>query len=248
MKFFITGSDTDVGKSFVTASLLRAFLEQGAKAVALKPVQTGYAENSRIPNENSRIPDEKSRIPDENSRIPSQSLEPDFKEYIKAGQNADFKATCYTFAYPASPHFSAELEGKKIKARGILDFIEQNLAQITLIEGAGGILVPLNEKESFLDIAKELNAPVILVCKNCLGAINHALLNLEILRQNSIKLAALILNFHDENDAICLSNQQFLQKKFPCPIITLKNYKNNENYSNSAKDFRAFISKFLDKK
>ena len=57
MKFFITGSDTDVGKSFVTASLLRAFLEQGAKAVALKPVQTGYAENSRIPNENSRIPD-----------------------------------------------------------------------------------------------------------------------------------------------------------------------------------------------
>ena len=222
MKFFITGSDTDVGKSFVTASLLRAFLEQGAKAVALKPVQTGYAE--------------KSRIPDENSRIPNQSLEP------------DFKATCYTFAYPASPHFSAELEGKKIKARGILDFIEQNLAQITLIEGAGGILVPLNEKESFLDIAKELNAPVILVCKNCLGAINHALLNLEILRQNSIKLAALILNFHDENDAICLSNQQFLQKKFSCPIITLKNYKNNENYSNSAKDFRAFISKFLDKK
>ena len=230
MKFFITGSDTDVGKSFVTASLLRAFLEQGAKAVALKPVQTGYAENSRIPDENSRIPKANSRIPDENSRIPSQSLEP------------DFKATCYTFAYPASPHFSAELEGKKIKARGILDFIEQNLAQITLIEGAGGILVPLNEKESFLDIAKELNAPVILVCKNCLGAINHALLNLEILRQNSIKLAALILNFHDENDAICLSNQQFLQKKFSCPIITLKNYKNNENYSNSAKDFRAFIS------
>ena len=262
MKFFITGSDTDVGKSFVTASLLRAFLEQGAKAVALKPVQTGYAENSRIPKAKSRILDEKSRIPDENSRIldeksripkaksriPSQSLEPDFKEYIKAGQNADFKATCYTFAYPASPHFSAELEGKKIKARGILDFIEQNLVQITLIEGAGGILVPLNESQSFLDIAKELNAPVILVCKNCLGAINHALLNLEILRQNSIKLAALILNFHDENDAICLSNQQFLQKKFSCPIITLKNYKNNENYSNSAKDFRAFISKFLDKK
>ena len=111
MKFFITGSDTDVGKSFVTASLLRAFLEQGAKAVALKPVQTGYAENSRIPKAKSRIPDENSRIPDENSRIPSQSLEPDFKEYIKAGQNADFKATCYTFAYPASPHFSAELEG-----------------------------------------------------------------------------------------------------------------------------------------
>ena len=53
MKFFITGSDTDVGKSFVTASLLRAFLEQGAMAVALKPVQTGYAEKSRIPDENS---------------------------------------------------------------------------------------------------------------------------------------------------------------------------------------------------
>ena len=128
MKFFITGSDTDVGKSFVTASLLRAFLEQGAKAVALKPVQTGYAENSRIPNENSRIP--------------SQSLEPDFKEYIKAGQNADFKATCYTFAYPASPHFSAELEGKKIKARGILDFIEVLKANLEfLAKFALGILV-----------------------------------------------------------------------------------------------------------
>ena len=59
MKFFITGSDTDVGKSFVTASLLRAFLEQGVKAVALKPVQTGYAENSRIPKAKSRIPTQK---------------------------------------------------------------------------------------------------------------------------------------------------------------------------------------------
>ena len=73
MKFFITGSDTDVGKSFVTASLLRAFLEQGVKAVALKPVQTGYAENSRIPDENSRIPNENSKIPSENSRISSEN-------------------------------------------------------------------------------------------------------------------------------------------------------------------------------
>lgn len=234
MKFFITGSDTDVGKSFVTASLLRAFLDSGAKAVALKPVQTGYTENSRIPYENSRIA--------------CESLEPDFKEYIKAGQNADFKATCYNFAYPASPHFSAELEGRKIKAQGILDFIEENSSQITLIEGAGGILVPLNENESFLDIAKAMDAAVILVCKNCLGAINHALLNLEILRQNSLNLAALVLNFHDENDAICISNLEFLQKKFPCPIITLKNYEQNSNYAKQAKEFSSFVREFLSKK
>lgn len=245
MRLFITGTDTDVGKSFVTASLLRAFLECGAKAVALKPVQTGYTGNSGIPCENSRIPYE-------NSGIPCQSLEPDFKEYIKAGQSSDFNATCYSFAYPASPHFSAGLEGREINAKGILDFIEANShtnsAQITLIEGAGGILVPLNENESFLDIAKTLNAPVILVCKNVLGAINHALLNLEILRQNNLKIAALVLNFHNENDAICISNQQFLAKKFPCPIISLKNYADNENYKNSAKEFSGFVREFLNKK
>lgn len=247
MKFFITGSDTDVGKSFVTASLLRAFLEHGTKAVALKPVQTGYTElgNSKATKNlgNSRIPSNNF-----SNNLACESLESDFKEYIKAGQNADFKATCYNFAYPASPHFSAELEGKKIKAQGILDFIEENSSQITLIEGAGGILVPLNENESFLDIAKAMDAAVILVCKNCLGAINHALLNLEILRQNSLNLAALVLNFHDENDAICISNLEFLQKKFPCPIITLKNYEQNSNYAKQAKEFSSFVREFLSKK
>lgn len=246
MKFFITGSDTDVGKSFVTASLLRAFLEHGTKAVALKPVQTGYTElgNSKATKNLGN-----SRIPSNNfgNNLACESLESDFKEYIKAGQNADFKATCYNFAYPASPHFSAELEGKKIKAQGILDFIEENSSQITLIEGAGGILVPLNENESFLDIAKAMDAAVILVCKNCLGAINHALLNLEILHFNNIKISALVLNFHDENNAICRSNLEFLSKKFSCPIITLKKLNNNDNYKNSAKFFKDF-AKYLLKK
>lgn len=246
MRLFITGTDTDVGKSFATASLLRAFLECGAKAVALKPVQTGFV------SEQKSQKNIQNSLELDISSLDFSQIEPDFKEYIKAGQSSDFNATCYSFAYPASPHFSAGLEGREINAKGILDFIEANShtnsAQITLIEGAGGILVPLNENESFLDIAKALNAPVILVCKNVLGAINHALLNLEILRQNNLKIAALVLNFHNENDAICISNQQFLAKKFPCPIISLKNYADNENYKNSAKEFSGFVREFLNKK
>ena len=152
MKFFVTAVNTEVGKTFVTASLLRAFLQSGHTAIALKPVQTGCKMSG------------------------GRLVAPDVSEYAKVNADSDI-APIYAFKFPASPHYSASLEHREIKTDKILKFIDAHSAQceITLIEGAGGIFVPLNSRESFLDVMRAVDAPIVLVCKNELGAINSAL-------------------------------------------------------------------------
>ena len=181
MKFFVTAVNTEVGKTFVTASLLRAFLQSGRTAIALKPVQTGCEISG------------------------GKLVAPDVSEYAKVSSASDI-APIYAFKFPASPHYSASLEHREIKTDEILKFIDAHSAQceITLIEGAGGIFVPLNSRESFLDVMRAVGAPIVLVCKNELGAINSALCSVYVLRSHGLKIAALVLNFTDEMEEICV--------------------------------------------
>ena len=104
LKFFITAVNTEVGKTFVTASLLRAFLQSGRTAIALKPVQTGC------------------EIRD------GRLVAPDVSEYAKVSADSDI-APIYAFKFPASPHYSASLERREIKTDEILKFIETKLAE-----------------------------------------------------------------------------------------------------------------------
>ncbi len=97
----------------------------------------------------------------------------------------------YSFELPASPHFSAEMEGKDIELEKIKIPATKNLL---FIEGAGGIMVPLNRNELVVDLIQELKTPVILVVMNYLGAINHTLLSIEAVNTRGIKLAGIIYN------------------------------------------------------
>ena len=102
-----------------------------------------------------------------------------------------FHNEIYNFKEPASPHLAAALENKKINIETIgLPETENNL----IIEGAGGILVPLNENNFVIDIARNLEAPIILVCQNYLGCINHSLLSIDYLVKNEFEIHGLILN------------------------------------------------------
>ncbi|MBR0128316.1 MAG: dethiobiotin synthase, partial [Neisseriaceae bacterium] len=159
MNFFITATNTDVGKTFITCSLLKAFLNKNISTLAIKPVQTGCFWQNGI------------------------FIAPDVEEYKKVNPKNDI-APKYAFEYPASPHFSAKLENKNIQSSEIIDYIQQCNQEntISLIEGAGGIFVPLNKKETFLDIMKQCQYPIILVCKNELGCLNTTLLSIEILQ------------------------------------------------------------------
>lgn len=198
LAFFITATDTDVGKTFVTTSLLKALIDNGKKACAIKPIETGFTNFKKSDT--------------------GKYFEITGKEILPF----------YTFSFPGSPHMCSKLENKKIDTKKIVclckKYIDSN--EITLIEGAGGIMVPINHKFNFANLVKNLDIAVILVAPNRLGGLNNLLLNINFLLSQNIKIAAIILNNHNQNDKNHTSNLQFIQKQYKFKIITIPNCKN----------------------
>jgi dethiobiotin synthetase len=141
------------------------------------------------------------------SAILTESLEADYWKPIQSGDldfgdrdrvkaliknsKTFFHPEAYRLNTPASPHYSAEIDGIRIDLNEIcIPDTQNNL----IIEGAGGIYVPLNEKDTVLDLIKKLNIPVILVSRNYLGSINHTMLSINALKQNNIEIAGIIFN------------------------------------------------------
>jgi dethiobiotin synthetase len=141
------------------------------------------------------------------SAILTESLEADYWKPIQSGDldfgdrdrvkaliknlNTFFHPEAYRLNTPASPHYSAEIDGIRIDLNEMrIPDTQNNL----IIEGAGGIYVPLNEKDTVLDLIKKLNIPVILVSRNYLGSINHTMLSINTLKQNNIEIAGIIFN------------------------------------------------------
>ena len=194
----ITGTDTDAGKTLVTAGLLRAINGLGKPVQAIKAVQTGC-----ISSENGLTA-------------------PDVAIYRRAAPGACCMALA-TFIEPCSPHLAASLEGKELKLASLLDRIQAEAASfdgLTLLEGAGGLLVPLNERECFIDLFERLGAPIVLVAPNRLGTINHSLLSLEAIRARSLEIQAVVLSkTEDQHSPSPLARQ--MEKDTPAIISKL---------------------------
>lgn len=157
-RYFITGIDTNVGKTFVSAILAEAL-----QADYWKPIQCGVSDGTDVKTVKDLISNSKTKIHPE----------------------------AYSFAAPVSPHLAAAIDGKKIDINSI------NLPSTTntiLIEGAGGMLVPLEKNNYVIHLATKLNAEVILVVRNYVGCINHSLLSIEYLLRNRYKVKGMILN------------------------------------------------------
>lgn len=159
-RIFVTGTDTGIGKSLISAILMA-----GLNGVYWKPIQSGL----------DGITD---------------------TEWIreKTGlKDNHFHPETYTFRLPLSPHASAKHDGIIIDLETfILPVI--NESDHLIIEGAGGIMVPLNESQFMIDLMKKLNTPILLVASNSLGTINHTLLSLEQLRRNGLDVIGVVLN------------------------------------------------------
>ena len=156
--FFITGTDTGVGKTFFASILMKKY-----NFDYWKPIQTGKF------NENDTL-------------------------YIKKKlgiENNRFHKPIYTFKKPLSPHLASRYEKISISIKKIK---KPNTTKPLIIEGAGGVLVPLNKKNLIIDLIKKFRLPVIIVSKSILGTINHTLMTLEILKKNKIKVFGVILN------------------------------------------------------
>jgi len=203
-KFFITGTDTDIGKTFITAGLaFAAAVKNGEQTAVIKPVQTGIGEY---------LPDlcEIRRIVPEIMNLPENI------------------ATPYSFKLPASPHLAAAEENESIELSVIKNAVSQAEKQFSpdtlLIEGAGGVFVPLSSEILMLDLIKELSIPVIIVASSSLGTINHTLLTIEVLKRAEVEITGVIFNkFPREPSVIEYDNIKIVEKFSGVKVLAVIN-------------------------
>jgi dethiobiotin synthetase len=175
--YFISGIDTDTGKSIVTGLLARAMARRGARVITQKFIQTGCTGISEDILKHREIM--------------GVGLQEEDREGI----------TCpHVFTYPASPHLAAEMDGVTPDMQRITD-ATRRLAHhhdIVLLEGAGGLYVPVTRYYFTIDYIREQGYPLILVTSSKLGSINHTVLSLEACRQQGIRVAWLVYNHYPD--------------------------------------------------
>ena len=212
--FCISGIDTDIGKTIATGILGRYYLEKGVRTITQKIVQTGCTGLSEDIIRHRQI-----------MQIELQPV--------------DLKGlTCpYVFPVPCSPHLAAKLENRTIDCNVIRRATASLLDQfeLVLLEGAGGLFVPLNEEETFIDFLQVEQYPLILVSSSRLGSINHTLSALEVARIRNIEVAAILYNRFTATDSRIEQDSKevfgrYMQKNgFTGPVIdlfALKSYRN----------------------
>jgi dethiobiotin synthetase len=174
---FIAGTDTDIGKTVVTAAILSILRAHGADAVPMKPVQTGCLVSKGI-----------STAPDLEFCLSATGLNPDIDELEQMAP--------YRFRPACSPHLAARLADCSISPDTVLERFSalHTKHDFVVIEGAGGILVPIGSRRTMLDIIRQLGAPVILVARSGLGTINHSLLSLIALRNAGVQVIGVVFN------------------------------------------------------
>ena len=174
---FVTGTDTGVGKTRVAALFLASLRAAGVDAVPMKPVQTGCGVRD------------------------GKLIAPDLAMCLKAAgikaSSADLADMApYQFRPACSPHLAAKLAGVRIS----LPVIERAFKRLSrkhervVVEGAGGVLVPLNDQQTLVDLMARLQLPVLLVARTGVGTINHALMSLRVLRAAKLTVLGVVLN------------------------------------------------------
>lgn len=204
--FCITGIDTDIGKTVVTGLVGRYLAGIGLRTISQKVVQTGCA----------GISDDILR----HRQIMGSGILDEDRQGL----------TCpYVFATPCSPHLAARLEGRTIAPEAI-DRATARLCSaydVVLLEGAGGLLVPLTDEMTFLDYLEARDYPVILVSSPRLGSINHTLSALEILRGRDMDLCGIVYNcFQDTDPRIAGDSAEVFSRSlsrygFPDCVVTV---------------------------
>lgn len=177
--FFITGTDTEIGKTFVSSLLIKILVEEDLKVVGMKPIASGaMTVDGVLKNEDAL------------SLIEASNIEADYKVINP-----------YVFEEAISPHLAAEQAGIEISLEKIKkDFDHlQKLSDVVVVEAVGGWYAPLSLDTTIADLAEVLKLPVILVVGLRLGCLNHSLLTMQALRQSGLPIAGWIAN-HVEKD------------------------------------------------
>lgn len=178
---FVAGTGTDVGKTYISAGLIRAAKARGQKVVALKPILSGAPD----------IGDPEFAATDA-AKFLEALQHPLDEAHVNAISPWRFKA-------PLSPDMAAHLEGRSVQFDALLDWTRAHVrgapqGSLVLIEGAGGVMSPLTPQNTNLDLLAALGAPVLLVCGNYLGTLSHTLTAVEALKARNAALASIVIN------------------------------------------------------
>lgn len=195
---FISGTDTGIGKTYVTGLIAKYLLQRKKKVITMKPVQTGCSGISEDILTHRKIM---------GTNLDSFDL--------------DGTTNPYNLFFPSSPHLSAKINNIEIdieKIKNNISQLSQNFEYV-LIEGAGGLMVPINGKYTIIDLIFDLKLPIILVTKPKLGTLNHTFLSLEVLKNKNINVLSVIYNnYTNQKDEIVLDN--IMTMKYFYPEIT----------------------------
>lgn len=201
---FITGTDTEVGKTFVATALVRSLVDAGHRIAGMKPIAAGAEETADGPQNTDAIALRAAA----NVPAPYEIVNP------------------YCLKLPASPHIAAAKEGISVKIAPIVQAFGQltRHSDLVVVEGAGGWLAPINESETMADIAIALDLPVILVVGLRLGCLNHALLTAQAVEARGLALAGWIGNHLQPRFEHAAENLATLEARLPAPLLEVVSF------------------------
>jgi dethiobiotin synthetase len=196
---FITGTDTEIGKTMVSAAILHKLVQSGVRACGMKPIAAG-------------------------AEMVEGALRNEDADQLRAAGNVHLPAsltTPFMLRTPAAPHIAAAIDGVAIDPVPIIAAYAEIAAasDAVVVEGVGGFRVPLNDDFDTADLAAQLNLPVVLVVGMRLGCISHALLTVEAVIARNLVLAGWVANQIDPHMAYLDENIEALAARIPAPLL-----------------------------
>jgi dethiobiotin synthetase len=207
--FFVTATDTSTGKTIISAALIRAMRYMGHKAAAMKPIETGCVKRDNV-------------------LLPSDGIF--LKNVSGMDENINTITPC-TYEKPLSPLAASKIEDKEVDLPGIMQAYNDLSGRydVIIVEGIGGLSVPISRDYFVSDLAMEMELPLIIVVRPTLGTINHTLLTIHYAVTKGLDIAGIIINYSSEpeNDIAEETNKKTLKSVTEVPIIGTFPYLND---------------------
>ncbi|MFA6056054.1 MAG: dethiobiotin synthase [Thermodesulfovibrionales bacterium] len=204
--FFVTGTDTGVGKTIITAALIKVISRPGFTTGGMKPIESGCLQQGDV-------------------LVPSDGMF--IKTIAHMEENIRHITPC-SFKSPLAPLPASEIEGLSVdlgKIRKAYDYLSARYEAV-VVEGIGGLLVPITKNYFVIDMAKDFNLPLIVVSRPSLGTINHTMLTVNYAIKEGLRVAGIIINYSQppENTLAETTNPEIIKQISPVPVIGIFPY------------------------
>lgn len=199
--FFVTGTDTEVGKTLVSSGIIKMFADAEQKVVGMKPIASGALQTA----EGLRNTDAQDLMRQANCEVPYDRVNP------------------YCFEPAIAPHIAAHRVSQRIELEKILSAYKAltHSADVVIVEGVGGWMVPIDGRQTMADVAVQIQLPVIMVVAIRLGCINHALLTYQSIKASGLEFKGWVANIMDPNVSMVPELLDSIQIKMQEPLLGL---------------------------